>query len=123
MRRLIDLHARLGRTEGPLFTLFSGEPLQQTAVIQDMVRPILHALQAGGYVHDSLVVDDVNMNTFRRGGQTHGRDRLLSKDHVMLLDGHARWRTEVNGRGHLPIPDRYDGLSSTRKLIVTKHMW
>ena len=22
-----------------------------------------------------------------------------------------------------PIPDRYDGLSSTRKLIVTKHMW
>ena len=41
----------------------------------------------------------------------------------MLLDGHARWRTEVNGRGHLPIPDRYDGLSSTRKLIVTKHMW
>ena len=97
--------------------------MQQTVVIQEIVRPILHELQAVGYVHDSVVVDDVNMNTFRRGGQTHGRDRLLGKDHVMLLDGHARWRTEVNGRGHLPIPDRYDGLSSTRKLIVTKHMW
>ena len=88
-----------------------------------MLRPMLHQLQAKGVVHESIAVDDVNMNTFRRGGQTHGRDRLLTKDHVMLLNGHGRWRTELDGRGRLPIPDRYDGLSSTRKLIVTKHMW
>ena len=119
----LRLHAIRGRRSGPLFTHWTGEPLEQTEVIQDIVRPWLHELQALGYVHDSVVVDDVNMNTFRRGGQTHGRDRLHGQDHTMLLNGHARWRTEVNGRGHLPIPDRYDGLSSSRKLIVTERMW
>ena len=40
----------------------------------------------------------------------------------MLLNGHGRWRCELDGRGRLPIPDRYDGLSSSRKLVVTQHM-
>ena len=123
MMRLIRLHRRLGRSSGPLFTDVNGAPLKQTAVIQEFLRPSLHRLQSEGYVHATVVIDDVNMNTFRRGGLTHGRDRLLTKDHTMLLDGHARWRVEVDGRGHLPMPDRYDGLSSARKLIVTKHMW
>ena len=84
---------------------------------------MLHMLQSAGYVHSSIVVDDITMYTFRRGGQTHGRDRLQTKDHVMLLNGHGRWRCELDGRGRLPIPDRYDGLSSSRKLVVTQHMW
>ena len=121
--RFLRLHRRLGRTTGPLFTEASGRPLDQTTVIQQMLRPWLHVLQEHGFIHSSLAVDGVAMNTFRRGGETHGRDRLQTKDHTMLLEGHARWRVEVNGRGHLPMPARYDGLSSSRKLTVTEHMW
>ena len=49
------------------------------------MRLMLHMLQSAEYVHSSIVVDDITMYTFRRGGQTHGRDRLQTKDHVMLL--------------------------------------
>ena len=50
--------------------------MSQTHVIQRVLRPALHRLQMAGVIPDAVDVDAVGMNTFRRGGETHARDRL-----------------------------------------------
>ena len=121
--RLLRLHRKLGRTSGPLFTHADGQQWTQTYMLQRIMRPMLHRLQAAGIIHGNVVVDDVTGNTFRRGGLTHARDRLHGMDHRMLVNGHGRWSTKEDDRGHLPVPDRYDGLGCERKLVVTAAMW
>ena len=122
-RRLLWLHARLGRRHGRWICQPDGSHMSQTYVIQHVLRPALHRLQMAGVIPEAIDVDAVGMNTFRRGGATHARDRLQGLDHKKLLDGHGRWSDKVDDRGRLPVPDRYDGLSVERKLVVSAAMW
>jgi hypothetical protein len=107
--------------EGPLFT-HGAEEREWTArhALQNVLRPSLKALQREGLGGSCDVpVPLFTLNTFRRGGNSHARDRGAER---WQCTAHGRWEGQFEQRDSLAMCDLYDAAGTDRRLKVTSRM-
>jgi len=113
---LLGMYAVDGEPTGALFTHGpSGRAWTPTYALHHVVRPAIGTLRERGEGDTSVTpLQSYTLNTFRRGGNSHARDR-----------GAKRWECTAHGRweGQWEKRDvRYDAAGTDQKLVVTSAM-
>lgn len=121
MEALLQTYERDGAPEGPLFTQGTEERAWTTHhALHRVLRPDLRAMQEEGRGgSEDVPVQLFTLNTFRRGGNSHARDRGAERWHCTA---HGRWEGQYEERDSLAMSDLYDAAGTDRRLGITQRM-
>ena len=118
---LLDMYAADGEPTGALFTHGPrGRAWTPTYALHQVVRLALGALRGKGRGDVSETpLSKYTLNTFRRGGNSHARNRGAKR---WECTAHGRWEGQWGKRDALAMTDLYDAAGTDRKLVVTSVM-